>query len=135
MFSRIQEAIRVITYREPDTGQDAVIVEHVETTPTPAGKRIAIVLESLVAISVVGYLSARVGDRLIDTAFSKHLSMSAHVLIGSIAAFFVLAVNWLKHDLEHKFRIHFRLADRIAPFFGKRIDNALRVLRGSVRAS
>jgi hypothetical protein len=134
MFSRIREAIRIIAYREPESGPDAVIVERADMPVSNAGRRIAGLLEGIVAIYTIGYIASLIGDKVFNVFPGKH-SMSVTVLVGSVAALLTLMVHWVRQDLEEKLRTHFHLRDTLAPYFGKRLDSASRVLRGSVRAS
>ena len=134
MFSRIREAARIIAYREPEIGPDAVIIARAKGTPSPSGMRVARFIEALVAIYGIGWFAAFLSDRLFKAIPSKHFS-SATVLAASLAVFLLMLLHWIRADLEQKFRTHLHLADTLAPYFGKRLDTASRVLRGTARAS
>ncbi|MGD0759204.1 MAG: hypothetical protein ABR921_09885 [Candidatus Sulfotelmatobacter sp.] len=127
MFNRIKEAVRILGYREPETGADAVFVESVQTSPTPAGKHISHFFEALIAIYGVGYLAGRIGNLIATAAPSQH-SVSVGTLIGVLGALLMLVVHWLRADIEQKVRERIHLADMLAPFFGRKLDNVSRVL-------
>lgn len=134
MFSRIREALRIITYRAPENGPDAVIVERDNTSPSAAGHRVARLIEATIGVYTIGKLAAFIGDRLIKVIPDKQFT-STTVLAGCVAALLLVIFSWIRQDLEEKFRAHLHLADTLAPYFGKRLENASRVLRGSARAS
>ena len=135
MFSRIREAIRIVTYREPESGVDAVFVAHVEPSSSRYGKTISRFLEGFIALYTVGYAAGKIGDYLWHITNARHFSMSTGTLIGVLAAFLMLIIHWIKADIEAKFRDHFHIANWLAPFFGRKLDSVARVLRGTASVS
>ena len=61
MFSRIREAIRIITHREPNNGPDAVIVDRGKITPPRAGLVIAQGIEVLAIAYIFGFFAGKIG--------------------------------------------------------------------------
>jgi hypothetical protein len=135
MFSRIKEAIRIITYHEPDTGPDVVIVPEVNTPPTPQGIMISRATEVLIAASTIGWAAGRIGDYLLNLGFAKHLSLSTATIIGSVGVLLTMVVSWIGKDIEMKLRSRIKIADALAPFFGRKLDNVVHVLKGTGRVS
>jgi hypothetical protein len=135
MFSRIKEAIRIISYREPDTGPDVVIVPESNTVPTPQGIMISRMAEFFIAASTIGWAAGRIGDYLLNVGFAKHVSLSAATIIGSVAVLLTMVVSWISRDIEMKLRSHIKIADVLAPFFGRKLDNVVHVLKGTGRVS
>jgi hypothetical protein len=133
MFSRIREAHRILTYREPEDGT-LTIVEHNPATTPAAGRKIARFVEALVGIYGIGWIAAQVGDGLFRYIPFKRLT-STSVLVGSIAVFLLMAFHWIKNDLEEKFRAHIHLADALAPYFGRRLHRASSILKGPERVA
>jgi H+/Cl- antiporter ClcA len=134
MFSRIQNAIQIVTYRESETGGDAVIVERETVTPSRPGKIIAGFVELLVAVYTIGYLAGRIGDHISKSIPDSH-SVSLGTLTGAVAVFLMLTLHWIREDIEKKIRARLNLVDVLAPYFGHRLDYTVRVLKGSVRAA
>ncbi len=132
MFSRIREAVRIITYREPESGQDAVIVERTNPTSPAAGKVISHIIELFGVIYVIGIVVGPLG-RLIEHVTPKSLSLTS--IAGALGALLMFAASWLRSDIERAIHARAHIADIVAPFFGHRLDTAARVLRGSVRGS
>jgi len=136
MFGRIQETIRILSYREPTHVPDAAIVEATSPTPTKAGRTIARLIEATVLVIAIGYLSEFALlhlNRLIPT--DKHSSAFITAVAGSLGAVLVLIVGWLRNDLERKIQGKIHLARFLAPFFGNKIDRTLRVLKAKPRAN
>jgi hypothetical protein len=133
MFSRIREAHRILTYREPDDGS-TVIVERSPMQPTIAGKRIGNLFEMLIVVYGIGWIAAHVGEPLFRYIPFTHFT-STSVFVGSIAAFFLMLAHWLRDDLQQKFRAHIHVEDTLAPYFGERLHRAYSVLKGTGRVS
>ncbi len=129
MFSRIKDATRIITYREPATGPDAVIVERDRPTTTAAGKVISHVFELLVVVYALAHAAAYITDHL-----TKIIPATRSVSLGTIAAaigvLLAFVMHQLRDDIEQKIRAHINLSELLAPYFGHRIDRTIRVLKG-----
>jgi hypothetical protein len=129
VFSRIREAIRIITYREPDSGPDAVIVDHKVATSSRAGRIISRGLEVLMVVYVLAYVSARISERLSKIIPSTH-SVSVTTIAAAIGVLLMFLVHSIKDDIETKIRTRLNLAEALAPYFGHRLDYTIRVLKG-----
>jgi hypothetical protein len=129
MFSRIQNAIRTITYREPETGQDAAIVEHKTPTATGAGKVISHTLELLLVVYVLAYMAGYISDHLTKVIPATR-SVSIEVVAGAIGAVLVLILHQLRNDIQEKIKARINLSELLAPYFGHRLDYTIRVLKG-----
>jgi hypothetical protein len=131
MFSHIKEAIRTVTYRDSPDDPDIVIAERAEPAIPVAGRRISRLIEGFVIVSIVGPIAAFAGlqlDHLIPRG-----SVTLTTIAGTVGVFLGLAVNWLRTDIERNISSHVNLADALAPFFGHRLDETFRILKGSTR--
>src|SRR5260370_838898 len=126
MFSRIREAARIITYREPQNGQDFAIMECVKPRVSAAGRAIANFFEVFTVVYIIGRLAGPLAGKL------EHLipgPVALTTLVGSLGALLMLLVHWLRNDIQQKISSHINLTDTLAPFFGHKLDNTFRVLR------
>ncbi len=128
MFSRIKDAIRIITYREPVVhGPDTLIVEHAPLASTVAGRRIAKFAEFSVALYLIAHVSGPITKFIEHQLGKPSASTTTVAVVGAVVMFIA---NALREDIEAKLRSHIKLADSLAPFFGKRMHNSFRVLKG-----
>jgi hypothetical protein len=134
MFSRIRETIRIITYREPQNGADALIVERAEIAASPQGKFIARMLEVVPVIYILGYVAGSIGSHISKIVPPMH-SASLTTIAGAVGVLLGLILQWVKEDVQEKIRARLNLADVLSPYFGHRLENTIRILKGSVRAS
>lgn len=133
MFSRIKEAKRILKYREPETGADAVIVERRTVKVPRTGIVISSGIEGFIVVWVIGYAVSGLVRLMPHLPVGpRHVSVA---LVGSLGAVLMLVIHWIRQDIEAKIKKHFHLADALAPFFGRKLDSAFRVVRGAVRAS
>lgn len=135
MFGRLQETIRVLSYREPTHVPDAAIIEATSPAPTKAGTAIARFVEALVVVIGVGYAAESILfhlNRLIPT--DKHSSAFIAVAAGSLGALLTLVLAWVKNDLERQLQGRIRIARFLAPIFGNKLDRTFRVLKAKPRA-
>lgn len=129
MFSRIRDAIRTIAYCEPETGQDAVIVEHKAPTATGAGKVISYTLELLLVVYVLAYLAGYISEYL-TRIIPATRSISIGTVAGAVGVALAFLVHQLKADIQDKIKARINLSEVLAPYFGHRLDYAIRVLKG-----
>jgi len=105
-----------------------VIVERVEPSVSAAGRAISQFFEVFVAVYVISYIAgplAREIDKLIPNR-----SVAMTTIAAAVGAIFMYIVDWLRADLQLKISSRVNLTDKLAPFFGHRLDNTFRVLRG-----
>jgi hypothetical protein len=129
MFSRIREAARIISYREPQHGPDFVIAEHHTPTTSRAGRTISNILEVLVAIYTLGYAAGYISEHL-NKLMPSTRSFSMNTLTGGIGVLLAIVLNSFRDDIEKKIRARINLAEILAPYFGHRLDHTFRVLKG-----
>jgi hypothetical protein len=134
MFSRIREALRIITHREPENGADAVIVERESTTPSRAGFFIAHTVEILAIAYLFGYVAGKIGPFLYKLVPHPHLA-SVSTIIVALGFLLAMWLHSIRADLEKHLRAHLDLGNALAPYFGHRLTNAIRTMKGSVRAA
>jgi hypothetical protein len=129
MFSRIQDAIRTITYREPETGPDAVIVERESPTVSAAGKVISHILELVLVVYVLAYAAAYAVDHLMKMIPAAR-SLSAEIVAGGIGALLAIVLHQFRDDIQARIKARLNLSELLAPYFGHRLDYTIRVLKG-----
>jgi hypothetical protein len=128
MFSRIREAIRIIGYREPNCEAPFVIQEHIEPPPpSVTGRRIAYLIQVAFAIYIIGRVSGPIGKELILLLPGHAVSLT---VAGGTGALLMWTIDWLRNDIQTKLRLHLNLDDKLAPFFGHKLENVFRVLKG-----
>lgn len=137
MFSRIKEAVRIMSFRETESGADTIIVECEDHLPTltPAGRTISRLIEYFLVLYCIGYAAGYLGIYIAKHTPAKHLSASTTTLIGFFGALLMMIGTWLKQDIENKIQSHLRISEWLAPFFGHRLTYAYHVLKGRARAA
>ena len=128
MFSHIREAVRIVSYHETQGGPDIVIRERIEPTVPVAGKHIARFFEIIVVVYVIGRIAGPLGYKLGHLIPARTLAMTS--VAGALGALMMLMVDWLRTDIQQKISLHINLGNTLAPFFGRRLDNMFRILRG-----
>ena len=129
MFSRIHEALRILTYHEPETGPDAVIVERKETPAPRAGRAIANTIEIFMVAYLVGSLAGYIGSYLYK--FVPHTRVaSITTIVGALGFLLTIWGSRLRADIEAHLRAHLDLGNALAPFFGHKLTYASRVMKG-----
>ena len=129
MFSRIREAVRILTYREPQGGPDHVTVERVAISVPRFGKFIAGFFEVTLGAYAIGYLAGHISTR-IDKLIPPTRSLSVTTLAGAVSFLLVYLLHSFRADIEAKLRAHLNLTELLAPYFGHRLENAARILKG-----
>lgn len=129
MFSRIREATLILAYREPESGEDAVIVEHKPASFPAAGKVISQVIEVFALVYSLAFVAGRVGEHL-NKLIPPMRSVSTETLAGAVGVLLVMTLHSVRDDIEKKIRARINLSELLAPYFGHRIDNTLRTLKG-----
>jgi hypothetical protein len=134
MFSRIREAVRIITHREPENGADAVIVEQENTASSRAGTFIAHFLEFFILAYLFGFFAGRIGPIIYKFVPHPHIA-SVSTIIGAIGFLLAVWLHSIRNDIEKHLRAQLDLAKVLAPYFGHRLTNAIRTMKGSVRVA
>lgn len=135
MFSRLRRTYHILTYKAPDDGPDLVIVPEPEVYPSKTSKSIAGLIEIGVLFCcffVVGLIAGKI-EPLLHPLWSKRPDASL-VAVGTLAAFLLwlghLIVNQIHGRIGRYLRLQMKLSERLAPYFGQRLDSTIRVLRG-----
>lgn len=134
MLSRIKETIRILSYREPHDGRDIVFVEHHEPTGSSVGIRIAHTLQVMLVVGIISPLAGFASKYLEQVIPSKSIAFST--LAAGVGALSMVLVHWLRGELQQTLFSHLNISSTCAPYFGHRIEEAIRTLKGQqVRAS
>ena len=133
MFSRIREVVRVLSYREPHNNACFVFEEHNEPKALATGQRIASVMVGTLAVYVVALLSGPVSFAIQHLVPGRSVAMIT--LAGGVGALMMWMVETVRKEILQNIRTHIRLEERLAPFFGHRLESVFRALRGSTHAS
>ncbi len=134
MFTRIQEAKTILTHSEPEFGPDAVIVERKNATPSRAGEIIADAIQFFLIAYVIGFLAGKIGS-YVYRVLPQHPSASLATIIGALGFMIAVLGHRIRMDVENRIRATLDLGKIMAPYFGNRLTKAIRIMRGSVRAS
>ena len=132
MLNRIRETVRILTYRDKRPAADIPDMEVRPESPdsaTPAGKRIARIIESLTLVLVAGIGGERIAYFFTHLLDNQKQHTALPTLAGVVAALLVIVVNWLVRDLHTVLHMRLNLRTHLAPYFGHRLDNAIRILR------
>ncbi|MGH9670259.1 MAG: hypothetical protein ACRD3A_09120 [Terriglobales bacterium] len=132
MFTRIRQAYRILSSK--DIGPpahlcpDVVFVDEDAAEPNRGGKLVAGLLEALLLAIVAGWLGTRLTLLIEALRGRETASLTA---VGIVAALlFGLLHQLTEHNLVKGLQLHLKFEERLAPYFGHRIDNAIRMLRG-----
>jgi MFS family permease len=129
VFNRLRETIHILTYREPVVhGPDAVIVPKRKDNAPQAGKVIAWLFEAFIFLYVVGFVAGHLGTMI--SRYPPTKAISVGTLIGALGA----VLYWLAHNLTLQIQMllkrRLNLADRLAPYFGHKLDETYRAMKG-----
>lgn len=129
MFSRIRETVRILKYREPQEAPGIVFVERVQPTVSKTGRFIAGLLEATIAVFVIGWIAAALSHAF-DHLMPHPSSLTLTRITGALGAVLMLLGNMLRDDIQQKIRAHLNLSGIAAPFFGHKLEETFRTLRG-----
>jgi hypothetical protein len=117
-----------LSHREPTFGPDAVIVPQINPPVTKFSTKIARTIEVVIFMYAMGFVAGKLGDLMFPTLHPKSLSLG--VLFGGLGLILAFLGHKILGELEIKLKLHLHLSDRIAPFFGHKLDSTFRSLRG-----
>lgn len=128
MFDRLKEAIQVLSFREPSNDVDIVFVSEAEPLPPPQVSRyIARVIEGTVAAVFIGFSAARIVEFVTHAIGRVSVSITAVGVTGAL-------LFWIWHQLlgvlQTRAQGFLKLEEKIAPFFGHKMNTAYRILKG-----
>ncbi len=127
MFRRLQETIRMLRKpsENPFTKPDVVFVEELELRVSRVSKAIGGFIEALVLVLVAGYAGSSIAG-----LFPKQTGFSVGTLAGITAALLSLFGIQLSNNLNRKLQLHLKIGQQIAPYFGHRLEQTYRTLKG-----
>jgi hypothetical protein len=129
MFARLKETYRILSYREPVTsGPDIVVVEETRPRVPRSSKIIATVIEAFVVVYMLGLAAGRVANILSHVPPTKVVSIAT--LAGALGALFSYLLHSVVTEVQKKIQTHLNLSDKLAPYFGRKLDSTFRVLSG-----
>jgi hypothetical protein len=129
MFTRLRETYHILTYNEKASGPDAVIVEEQKTSISNASRRIARFIEVILVSYAAGFGMTKIWDVSARFFSGKH-SVSVAALMSAVAILSYLAVEAINGQFQATLRQRLDIADKLAPYFGHKLDETFRVLRG-----
>ena len=125
MFRRIKDTIRILSYKEAVPHPDLESSKDSYVSVTRAGKRIALVLTGVIAV-IIG----NTGYRALDAALSRnHKFVASATASQIIPAAFSLIAFWVFENWKGDMFVRLDLPHRLEPYFGHRIESALRIIR------
>jgi len=130
MFARLKETIRILSYRPPTVhGPDAIIVEKSKSPPTSRfGRSIAFFLEGFILISAIGFAAGHLGKTLEGLPLPK-TGVSLATLAGALGALLLWIFHALVNQLQGAVQKRLNLADKLAPYFGHKLEETVRTIR------
>lgn len=132
MFMRLRETYRILSHRETDKGQHIPDIRFVEEQkPSYSASRLFVsrLVQIAVAIYVVGIVSTPFANAF-EHLLNGHRSPSATTVAGGMGALLVIVAHFVRRRVEGAINTNLNLA----PFFGRRVENAVRTLKGIPRA-
>ena len=137
MFTRLRETYRILSYREPNEGPHGPDVHFVRHEPERFSK-VRLSVANLVQVSVVVYVISNLATPF-SNAFEQllrgHHAPTVTSVAGGLGALLVFAFHWLRQQLEGAIQKKVRLEEILAPYFGRRLENTIRTLKGAPRAT
>jgi len=128
MFDRLKEAIQVLSFREPSIDADIVIVAEAEPVPpSQVSRYIARVIEGTVGAIFIGFGAARIVEFVTHAIGRPSVSITA---VGATGALLFWIWHQLLGVLQTRVQGFLKFEEKIAPFFGHKINTAYRILRG-----
>ncbi len=130
MFTRIRYAAKVLSYSPPKTSEfdrpDIVFEEVSPPEVTKVSKGIGTFIEiGLIAI-VIGLVSGPIVHRI----FPGKTQSSLMTITGVAASLLSILANQFIEDLNIRIRLKLKIGEKVAPFFGHKIMQAVRTLKG-----
>ena len=129
MFSRIREAIRILSYKPEKHVPDIVVINEASIpSPSRFGKVISVVIEDGLLIVAIGILAGKIGSALHHAVPGKSLSIAT--IAGALGALFAWMFHRFMNDLKIRLKSQINLSEKLAPYFGHKLDATYRLLRG-----
>jgi uncharacterized membrane protein YeaQ/YmgE (transglycosylase-associated protein family) len=129
MFSRIREAIRILSYKPEKRVPDIVVIDEASLpAPSRFGKVISTIMEDGLLIVLIGILAGKIGSALYHAAPGKSLSIAT--IAGALGALFAWIFHSFMNDLKLRLKSQINLSEKLAPYFGHKLDATYRLLRG-----
>lgn len=130
MFRHVREVVRVLTYKptseEVSAAADVVFVSEPSEPPPKISLAIIAALEALVFAFIFGYLSAFLAKLVLP---EKPVASVGVIGGAAVLVLRVLGDRHL-HSLGAKVKLRLRIGERLAPYFGRRMERTYRVLKG-----
>jgi len=137
MFTRLRETVRILSYHEPNTGPHGPDVHFVVQEPQHFSKtrlNVAKLVQAVLAVYIVGKLATPCTTAL-EKLLQGHHPPTATSVAGGIGALLIFGGHWLRQRIEGAIQKRVRLEEILAPYFGRRLENAIRTLKGVPRAT
>lgn len=127
MFRKFRETVHILTYR------------HVPIHPIPSPEtegiqppsKISLRVGAFVQIWLIALVFGSVGALVSKSVFSHQSELSITTLTGIAGAVAALIGQWVVKSGENIIRE--KLGNPLAPFFGYKIDETVRIIRGRSR--
>jgi hypothetical protein len=136
MFTRLNETIRILTYREPTReygGPDVLFIEHKEPLVTKPGAKIARIIQVTAIVFIIGIVVGPLVNSVSHVLRGRSPSLT--VVAGSLGAILAILFEETRSQIAGAIQGHLHLESTLAPFFGKRLDRTIRALKGESSVS
>ena len=130
MFTRLRGTISVLRYArvEATNHPDVIFVEEKQLEPSRISRAIGAFIGGFILITAVGYIVRLLGHLVSpgNTAVSVSRTTLAAIVGGLLYIFFDRQI----HSWIDSVQVRFRITDRLAPFFGHKLEETFRILKG-----
>ncbi len=124
MFKRIRQTIKILSYKNEPIHPDFPSSATDEVEVTRISRTIGGFIEACIILLAAGF----VGRYLHDLSPGGRTALSTGVLTGVATALLALLGNWLFDSLNERVRLSLKLGERLAPYFGHKLTESLRIL-------
>lgn len=126
MFSRLRETIRIVSYKHKPLHPDLLSDDGDEVQVSKTSSRIGNIIE----LNIIGVVTGFVGHYIYNLLSGHRTSLSAGTLVGIAGAAVALLLIWFFDSLNHTIQLSIKLGEKLAPYFGHKIEEAVRTLKG-----
>lgn len=129
MFRRLRETSKILSYKEKPGRPDVVYGASLEPQPTRFSGAIAWLIE-VAALGIVVILGASVVNAIVDILFpADQPSFLSRVVIGAASLSLTGVGIYYLHKLNHKIQLRLRIAEKVEPYFGHKLEESYRILK------
>jgi hypothetical protein len=127
LFSRIRLLVQAVRSEAPDLASTPDFVFEAEEPEKLS--RVSLAIGGLIEVSAIAFFGGWLGHRFAQLLLSGS-SPQLSTVSGIAGAFLGVAGLQCVDALNRRIQLRLRLGERLAPFFGHKVEEACRVLKG-----